>query len=319
MIEEIHKSGVVRTSTNLATGEKKILEQENLPEGAAFPLLAEAGGEELFIEEIYDLPHLVALGGGHVGVCVTKLAVDLGFRVTVSDDREEFIRADRFVPEVRRIPCASFDDADLWDAIPDSRNTFYVMASRSHVTDGINLRHVLRRRRSYAGMLGNAKKRASLTGMLIKEHGFSEEDFNDLHCPIGLPLGGRRPMEVALSIMAEVVKERYIHDLPFIDPEIMNFFEGVRPEGPLVMATILSTKGCTPRKPGSRMLITPSGEIFGSVGGGITEYAVTEEGQKMCAKGGPSIAVLDYGLSEDRKGEKGMICGGSIRIMLELL
>src|SRR5579864_3788014 len=55
------------------------------------------GGQmDVYIEPIEPSPELYVVGAGHVGFHLTRLAVDVGFRVHVVDDREKFANAERF-------------------------------------------------------------------------------------------------------------------------------------------------------------------------------------------------------------------------------
>ena len=319
---------VVKSGKKIHAGEKYLLtkalalevdslEKVNLK--ADQPDLIENASEDglkAFYEVFYDAPRLVLCGAGHVASCVSDLAAKLGFRVTVIDDRADFITKERFPLAERRILCETFDDA-FWNEIPDSANTFFVLASRSHETDACAAFHVMRRRGIYVGMLGSRKKAAHVKEYL-RLAGIGEEKLALLHCPIGLPLGGRNPMEVALSIMAEIVQERYSHPFAVLDPEILEYLEEHAETG-TVMATILETSGSTPRPVGSKMLVKMDGTIFGSIGGGITEYAAIKEATESMAFESGKIFLREYDLSADRDGEKGMAGGGRIRVLFERL
>lgn len=81
------------------------------------------------------------------------------------------------------------------------------------------------------------------------------------------------------------------------------------------LATIISSRGSTPREQGSKMLIRKDGSIFGSVGGGKLEAMVIIEGLKVISTG--KIARLHFDLSSADAGEAGMICGGDADILIE--
>ena len=71
-----------------------------------------------------------------------------------------------------------------------------------------SLRTALRSEAAYVGLLGSRgtqeKRRAPL-----REEGFTEAELARIHGPVGLDLGGRKPSEIALAILAEIVAVRY--------------------------------------------------------------------------------------------------------------
>ncbi|MEO8032687.1 MAG: XdhC family protein, partial [Gemmatimonadota bacterium] len=70
------------------------------------------------------------------------------------------------------------------------------------------LRIALRSPARYIGAIGSRKTQAARRDRLLQE-GFSEEDLKRIHGPIGLPLGGRRPPETAVAVLAEMISVRY--------------------------------------------------------------------------------------------------------------
>jgi len=80
-----------------------------------------------------------------------------------------------------------------------------------------------------------------------------------------------------------------------------------------VLATVVETRGFTPRKPAAHMLIAAGGETSGTVGGGAIEHEVMEHAATLLARGGH--AVLKRHLTQ----ELGMCCGGEMTLFLEVL
>jgi len=81
------------------------------------------------------------------------------------------------------------------------------------------------------------------------------------------------------------------------------------------LATIVSTKGSTPREIGAKMLILEDGKLLGSVGGGCMEAEVWQEAKKVMAEDRPKTIHLDLTGKEAEEG--GMICGGVMDIYIE--
>ena len=85
----------------------------------------------------------------------------------------------------------------------------------------------------------------------------------------------------------------------------------------VALATVVDTWGSSPRPTGSRMAVTASGRMAGSVSGGCIEGAVAEAARKTMETGAPQL--LDYGISDERAWEVGLACGGKLQVFLEKL
>jgi xanthine dehydrogenase accessory factor len=83
------------------------------------------------------------------------------------------------------------------------------------------------------------------------------------------------------------------------------------------LATVVQTWGSSPRPVGSRMAVTQSGKMAGSVSGGCVEAAVAEAAQASFRTGAPQ--VLEYGITDERAWEVGLACGGKLTVFLERL
>ena len=82
----------------------------------------------------------------------------------------------------------------------------------------------------------------------------------------------------------------------------------------LAVATIVSTKGSTPREVGAKMVVTAWGEILGTIGGGCGEAEVWQEAMEVLEGGKPRIVTVD--LTEPTDGED-KICGGVMDVFVE--
>src|SRR5207247_11281988 len=86
---------------------------------------------------------------------------------------------------------------------------------------------------------------------------------------------------------------------------------------PVALATVISTWGSAPRPAGSRMAISQSGKIAGSVSGGCLEGEVFEQAQAIL-KGKPA-SLFHYGVSDDLAWTVGLSCGGAVDVLIEPL
>jgi xanthine/CO dehydrogenase XdhC/CoxF family maturation factor len=85
----------------------------------------------------------------------------------------------------------------------------------------------------------------------------------------------------------------------------------------VAIATVVETWGSSPRPPGSRLVLTASGRMAGSVSGGCIEGAVADAARETMASGRP--ALLDFGISDERAWEVGLACGGKVKVFVEAL
>lgn len=263
------------------------------------------GEIEIFVEVYLNNPRLVILGAGHVSVPVAQMGKMLGFHVTVMDDREEFLNRERF-PDADVLVCGSFDE--MTEKIPSYENTYYVVVTRGHQGDTVCARQILKRPHVYFGMIGSRNKVAIAKRLLMQE-GFSEEQLDSVYAPIGLPIGGQLPEEIAVSIVAQIVQVKNRNYTAFIDEKIA---AAVRAGKNGIMATIIQKSGSSPRGIGSKMLICTPKEYYGSIGGGSVEYEVMKEAGNV-----DGTSRRYYNLSINDEKNLGMICGGNVEILFE--
>jgi xanthine dehydrogenase accessory factor len=147
---------------------------------------------------------LVIVGGGHVGQAVAKLAAELDFRVTVIDDREEFVSEARFPTAERRIAGAF---ADILPRIEITPATFCLIVTRGHHHDERALYHLVDRGARYVGMIGS-KRKIRLIFDDLEAEGIAPELLAKVHAPVGLDIGSQTVPEIAISIAAELIAHR---------------------------------------------------------------------------------------------------------------
>src|SRR5438445_4455782 len=85
----------------------------------------------------------------------------------------------------------------------------------------------------------------------------------------------------------------------------------------IALATVVETWGSSPRPLGSKMVVTRSGKMAGSVSNGCIEGAVFEEAQKVLKAGAPNLAA--FGVTDDVAFEVGLACGGHIEVFIQPL
>ena len=162
---------------------------------------ASVEGAELFVEYLPPPPSLLVFGAGDDAIPLTRLAREMGWRVTVADPRSAFATAARFqgadAVHVLRPEDAASLPFDPW--------TVAVVMTHHYRLDVPALRALLPLNLPYLGLLG-PRKRAERILSDLASAGFpvTEDMRMRLHAPVGLDLGGGTPEEVALSIVAEI-------------------------------------------------------------------------------------------------------------------
>jgi xanthine dehydrogenase accessory factor len=160
--------------------------------------------DSTIIEPLQVVTNLYIFGAGHVSQYIAKIAKMIDFSVTVIDDREEFANKERF-PDVDEIVVEDFLKA--FDRLGFTGKEFVVIVTRGHQHDASVLSEALKKQTRYVGMIGS-KRKVKIVFDHMKKSGFAEEAINSVHAPIGLSIHAETPQEIAVSIVAELIKVR---------------------------------------------------------------------------------------------------------------
>jgi xanthine dehydrogenase accessory factor len=165
----------------------------------------EPGGERLdvFVEVQRRPPTLLIVGAGHIAVPLAQLGSLCAFSVTVLDDRAQFATRERF-PTAERVIAAPYRKA--LREMPIDSDTYIVLVTRGHQHDIDCLLEVIESPAAYIGMIGSRRRVRAVFELLEREKGMPPSKFDRVYSPIGLDIGAETPAEIALSIMAEVIK-----------------------------------------------------------------------------------------------------------------
>jgi xanthine dehydrogenase accessory factor len=199
----------------------KLEQAENKPEAGC--LLADENGLHFFTDEKctstvgaeiksetnwkYQEPiglkeTIYIFGGGHVSLELSKVMQMLGFYVKVFDSRSDIstMKANTAAHEKIVIP---YDKAG--EQVTENENTYVVIMTVGHQHDLEVLEQMVGKKIRYLGMMGSRSKVTTIH-KLMREKGFSEQEISKIHMPIGLPIKSHTPMEIAISISAEIIK-----------------------------------------------------------------------------------------------------------------
>lgn len=158
---------------------------------------------EVFLEPIVTT-HLIICGSGHIAYALADLARRLDFEVTVMDDREQFLNAERY-PGCRLL-LGEFEELLAQERAPEG--AFVAIVTRGHRYDQECLEWALSQAKPrYVGLVGSRGKIHAVVQRAAAK-GFSAEVLSKVRAPIGLDIGSVTVEEIAVSIAAELVAVR---------------------------------------------------------------------------------------------------------------
>jgi xanthine dehydrogenase accessory factor len=164
-----------------------------------------ADGREAYVEPVDPPSVAVICGAGHVAQALAPVAAAVGFEVVVLDDRPEFANAERFPSASRIVVLDDFDEA--FERVTLGPESFVISVTRGHAHDFTVLVQALRTPAGYIGLIGSSTKRKHVFKALA-EQGFGQADIDRIHTPIGISIGAETPAELAISIVAEMIRVR---------------------------------------------------------------------------------------------------------------
>lgn len=277
----------------------------------------ETGDRKFFIERLKRPAHLVICGGGHVAQSVIRLAVKVGFFVTVLEDRPSF------ADEARRagadqVICEEF--AKSLSQIQGSEDTYFLVVTRGHRYDRVCLEAISRKQHIYVGMMAS-RGRAALLKKQMKEEGTDQDFLDGIHTPVGLSIHAETPEEIAVSIVAELIMiKNSVVKTSGYDLELLEYLTGRKePDKGKILATIISRRGSAPRGIGTKMLVLEDGRLIGTVGGGCMESEVQHQCLRMFHEGKQTSKCIRVDMTVHEAEDEGMVCGGIIEVFLEVI
>lgn len=198
---EIEARVIEEAVESIQTGKSKILSFDLIDPQKGDPGVC-GGTQEVFIDPLKQSRDLIVIGGGHVGRAVVYLGKWLGFRVILSDDREEYCRPENAPGADAYISCKLEDLPGHYEFSPQSA---IVMATRNNQVDIKGLPELLEVPFSYLGMI-SSRRRWKLTREELVKANIEEKKLDQIRVPIGLDIKAETPEEIALSILAEVIQ-----------------------------------------------------------------------------------------------------------------
>lgn len=160
---------------------------------------------EVFFEVMPAPPKLVVVGAGHIAVPLVAMAKLMDFYVIVIDDRLAYANRERF-PDADEVLVG--DMAQMLKETTITPSSYIVLITRGHKYDEPCLREIIHSPAKYIGMIGSKRRIKACFERFRDEEKIAEEVIAQVYAPIGLDIATETPEEIALSILAEIVKVR---------------------------------------------------------------------------------------------------------------
>ena len=160
---------------------------------------------DVFINLFSAKSRLVIIGAAHISVDLVALAHQFNFETIVIDPRGIFSSKDRFSTSPDQLHNSW--PAEILPELKLDADTYLVVLTHDPKIDDQALHLALESSVPYIGALGSKKTHAKRTARL-EEAGFSKEQIDRIHAPVGVAINARQPKEIALSIVGELVQVR---------------------------------------------------------------------------------------------------------------
>ncbi|MFT3710571.1 MAG: xanthine dehydrogenase accessory protein XdhC [Archangium sp.] len=161
------------------------------------------GKMTVFLEKHGSAAKLFVFGAGHVAKELAALAANVGFSVTVIDERAEWLNEDRFPHTTRRL-----EQPDVVaKTITGGPDTYCCVTTHDHPLDQACIEALVRTPMAYLGVIGSERK-ALRFRQRLEAGGFSKEEVSRFQSPMGLSISALTPQEIAVSIVAQLIAIR---------------------------------------------------------------------------------------------------------------
>ena len=155
-----------------------------------------------YLEEAGQRPTLTIIGGGHVGLALSRVMADLNFHIVVLDDRAGVatMAANGYAQEKQVVSYKG-----IGKLVNEGRHSYVVIMTFGHQADELVLKQLAGKKLRYLGLMGSPAKIAQIVAHL-KKKGVAAAGLKKVHAPVGLPIHSHTPEEIAISIAAEIIQ-----------------------------------------------------------------------------------------------------------------
>lgn len=166
-----------------------------------YKFIFEAANEWQYEEHIGLINTVYIIGGGHVGLALSRLLAMLDFYIVVLDERPDIntFKNNTYAHEKIII---SYKNIQVH--IPEGEENYVVIMTPNHRADELVLGQLIDKKLRYLGMMGSASKVKKILEHL-QQDGIPPEKLQQLRAPAGLPIKSHTAMEIGISIAAEII------------------------------------------------------------------------------------------------------------------
>ena len=169
------------------------------------------GSAEILVEVWRPGLALLLVGAGHVGLATARLAAELGFSVLLVDARDgatDPSRTEEARAKGARVLPAEHDDPEVLEQLGAAPAACaLVVMTHDHALDQRVIEWGLDKGFAFVGGVGSRAK-AERTRQRLQAKGAREEDLARVRMPVGVAIGARRPLEIAVAIAGELIEVR---------------------------------------------------------------------------------------------------------------
>jgi xanthine dehydrogenase accessory factor len=152
---------------------------------------------------------LLLIGAGQLSQAVASIAQLLDFEVLVCDPRAEYTTTLKHNLDLQGVRHVDGMPDDVVIALKPDAHTAVVALTHDSKLDDMALMEALTSSAFYVGALGSRRNQATRKTRLAEHFGLTEAQLSRLHGPVGLNLGAKTPAEIAVSIIAQIVQQKY--------------------------------------------------------------------------------------------------------------
>ncbi|WP_452221784.1 xanthine dehydrogenase accessory protein XdhC [Lacinutrix salivirga] len=166
------------------------------------------GKVEFIIEPMNQSPELFLFGAGHIGIEIVKLLIDTPFKVHLIDSRTNWFTNLELDESITTHQTNETDFKTFKDAVKWGENCYVLVLTHNHAIDFDIIAMALQNETKFLGLIGSKTKKVRFNNMLVNEMNIAE-GMQNVVCLIGLDIGGYTPKEIAISVVAQLLKVHY--------------------------------------------------------------------------------------------------------------
>jgi len=197
----VEKQAQEKATEVMASGEPQLVHFDLSGSGEQAAMIC-GGQMDVFLEPITSQETLYLFGAGHISQSTAAMGKMLGFRVIVIDPRPDYNNVDRF-PNASSLLVEEYETA--FSKLSVDKESYIVIVTPGHVFDERCLQFAVGTEVKYIGMIGSRKKAKEVKDRLLQK-GVAQQQLDRVYGPIGLGIGAETPQEIAISILAQIIK-----------------------------------------------------------------------------------------------------------------